>query len=43
VGALAVTLECPRDSLAHIGVWHVAVPLVAGAFARLAMPRFLRW
>lgn len=43
VGAFAVTLECPANSLVHIGVWHVAVPLVAGAAARLVLPRFLHW
>jgi hypothetical protein len=42
-GALAVTLECPVDALAHVGVWHVAVPLVAAGAARLLLPRFLRW
>ena len=43
VGALAVTLECPQDALAHVGVWHVGVPLVAGGIAWLLLPRFLRW
>ncbi len=43
IGALAVTLECPEDAFAHLGVWHVAIPLVAGAAARMLLPRFLRW
>jgi hypothetical protein len=43
VGAIAVTLECQRDALAHLGVWHVAVPLVAAGVTRLVLPRFLRW
>ena len=43
IGALAVTLECPEDSFAHVGVWHVAIPLAAGGAARLLLPRFLRW
>lgn len=43
IGALAVTLECPRDELAHLGVWHVAVVLVVGSGAGLLLPRLLRW
>lgn len=43
VGALAVTLECPLDSLAHVGVWHVAAVPLSGLAARLILPRFLRW
>ena len=43
IGALAVTLECPKDALAHLGVWHVAVVLAAAGAARLVLPRFLRW
>ena len=43
VGALAVTLECRHDLLAHFGVWHVAVPLIAAGAARLLLPRLLRW
>jgi len=43
IGALAVTLECPEDAFAHLGVWHVAVPLVTAGAARLVLPGFLRW
>lgn len=43
VGALAVTLECPRDALAHLGVWHVAVVVVSALAARIILPRLLRW
>ncbi len=43
IGALAVTLECPHDELAHLGVWHVAVVLVVGGGAGLLLPRLLRW
>lgn len=43
IGALAVTLECPEEAFAHLGIWHVAVPLVAAVATRLAIPRFLRW
>lgn len=43
IGALAVTLECARDSIAHIGLWHVAVVLSVGAISRLILPRLLKW
>lgn len=43
IGALAVTLECPQEALAHLGVWHVAVPVVAAVTARIVLPRLLRW
>lgn len=43
VGALAVTLECPVEGLAHLGIWHVAIVPLAGLAARLVLPRFLRW
>ena len=43
IGALAVTLECRQDSLAHVGMWHVAVPLVAAGAARMTLPWLLRW
>ncbi|MGI8931968.1 MAG: NrsF family protein [Sphingomicrobium sp.] len=43
IGALAVTLECPEDGFAHLGVWHIVIPLAAGGATRLLLPRFLRW
>lgn len=43
VGALSATLECPIDSLAHVGVWHVAAVPLAGVAARLVLPRLIRW
>ena len=43
IGALAVTLECPHNELAHLGVWHVAAVLVTTVAARLTLPRLLRW
>ena len=43
IGALAVTLECPHNGLAHLGVWHVAAVLVTAVAARLTLPRLLRW
>lgn len=43
IGALAVTLECPRNELAHLGIWHVAAVLATAGAARLLLPRLLRW
>jgi hypothetical protein len=43
IGALTITLECAHDPLTHVGIWHVAIPLVMAAGARLALPRLLRW
>lgn len=43
IGALAVTLECPHDELAHLGIWHVAAVLVTAATARLMLSRLLSW
>jgi hypothetical protein len=43
VGALAVTVECPVNGLAHLCVWHVAAVPLSGLAARLVLPRFLRW
>lgn len=43
VGSLAVTLECPADALAHLGIWHVAVVALSTVVARLVLPRYLRW
>lgn len=43
IGALAVTLECPHNELAHLGIWHVAAVLVTAVTARLLLPRLLRW
>lgn len=43
VGALAVTLECPFDGLAHIGIWHVAAVPLAGFVGRVLLPPLIRW
>lgn len=43
VGALAVTIECPIDGLAHAGIWHVAAVPLSGLAARLLLPPLLRW
>lgn len=43
VGAVSVTIECPVDGLAHIGVWHIAAVPLSGLAARLALPPLIRW
>ncbi len=43
IGAAAVTLECGRNEIAHLGLWHVAVVAVMAIAARVALPRLLRW
>lgn len=42
-GALANSLECPQETLAHLAIWHVAAVPVAAVAARILLPRFLRW
>lgn len=43
VGAIAVTLECPFNGIAHLGIWHVAVVIVVGGIVRLLLRPILRW
>ena len=43
IGAVAVTIECAYDSLAHLGVWHVAVVVAMAMLARLLLPPLVRW
>lgn len=43
VGAFAISLDCPSNAIAHVGIWHL-VPVAVGAIAgRLLLPRLLRW
>lgn len=43
LGALAYNLTCPLDSLAHVGVWHVAPVFMAAVFWRYAAPPLIKW
>jgi hypothetical protein len=43
IGALAMALVCPIDSIMHIGTWHAGIVAVAATGSRLVLPRFLRW
>ena len=43
VGALAVTIGCPDETLGHQGIWHAAIVLLPALATRLILPRLLRW
>lgn len=43
VGASAVALTCPSDSIIHIGVWHAAIIPVSAVASRLMITPLLRW
>lgn len=43
IGASAIGVVCPVDSIAHIGTWHVAIVVLSGVASRVAVPRLLRW
>lgn len=43
VGAFANSLECPVDSIAHLGLWHVGEVILGGLIGRLVLPPLLRW
>jgi hypothetical protein len=42
-GAFAFSLSCADNDIVHIGVWHSAVVLAAGALGRMVMPSLVRW
>lgn len=42
-GIFAFSLHCPIGDIVHVGIWHSAVVLVAGAAGRLAVPRLIGW
>jgi hypothetical protein len=43
VGASAVALTCPNDSIIHIGIWHAAIIPVSAVASRLIVAPLLRW
>jgi len=43
LGSVAYGMSCSLDTLAHVGIWHVAPVAVAGALGRLIVPRLVRW
>lgn len=43
LGAAAVSLTCPNDSIIHIGTWHVLIIALSAAGSRLVIAPLLRW
>ncbi|EMD84607.1 DUF1109 domain-containing protein [Pacificimonas flava] len=43
VGSFAYGLACPFDSIAHLGVWHLAPLLLLAVIGRFAVPPLIRW
>lgn len=42
-GIFAVSLFCPHDDIAHIGLWHGGAIALCAALGRFIVPRFIRW
>lgn len=43
VGGFAISLDCPSNAIAHVGIWHLLPILIGAAAGRLLLPRLLRW
>jgi hypothetical protein len=43
LGSFAYGLSCPIDTIAHLGIWHVAPVAIWAALGRLLVPRWIRW
>jgi len=43
LGTVAYGVTCPLDSIAHLGMWHVAPVAVAALIGRFAVPPLIRW
>lgn len=43
LGSFAYGLSCPVDTIAHLGIWHVAPVAVMAALGRIFVPRWVRW
>lgn len=43
LGTAAYGMSCPNDTLAHVGLWHIAPIVVAAMIGKLVVPRLLRW
>lgn len=43
LGSFAYGLSCPQDTIAHLGLWHVAPVMVSAVLGRLVVPRLVRW
>ncbi|MCA1197005.1 DUF1109 domain-containing protein [Sphingomonas sp. R647] len=43
LGSFAWGLSCPVDTIAHLGIWHVAPVAVSATMGRFIVPRCIRW
>lgn len=43
IGGFAYGLSCPIDTVAHLGLWHVAPVAICGLLGRAILPRLIRW
>lgn len=43
IGSCAYGLACPVDTIAHLGIWHVAPVALLGLVGRYAIPPLVRW
>ena len=43
IGTVAYGISCEVDTIAHMGIWHVAPVVMAAIIGRLAVPALVRW
>ncbi len=43
LGTFAYGITCPVDSVAHLGLWHVAPVAIAAVVGRMVVPPLIRW
>ena len=43
IGSFAFGLACPIDTIAHLGIWHVAPVALMALAGRFAIPPLVRW
>lgn len=43
IGSCAYGLACPVDTIAHLGIWHIAPVLLLGLAGRFIVPPLVRW
>jgi len=43
LGSVAYGVTCPLDSIAHVGIVHIAPAAISAVLGRLVVPRLIRW
>ncbi|MCJ2179145.1 NrsF family protein [Novosphingobium album (ex Hu et al. 2023)] len=43
LGSVANGMACPNDTIAHLGIWHVAPVVIGALVGRYGIARWLRW